>query len=138
MTYIPELADFIGEWRIRRRIEDRLSGQQGRFEGQAWFRPDGAVLRYREEGRLFLASAPPMTAVRDYVWHDSTGRIAVDYGDGRPFHDFDPAAPAARHFCDPDDYRVSYDFSRWPDWQAEWTVSGPRKDYTMLSRFARS
>ncbi|MGB3313586.1 MAG: DUF6314 family protein [Albidovulum sp.] len=137
MSFVPELSDFLGEWRINRRIEDRLSSQQGRIAGQAWFRPDGPVLRYREEGLLRLGSAPAMTAVRDYIWHKDGERIAVEYGDGRPFHDFDPATPAACHFCDPDDYHVRYDFSRWPDWQAEWTVSGPRKDYTMISRYVR-
>ena len=137
MSFIPKLDDFIGEWRINRVIEDRLAMQKGRFEGQARFTPHGQALDYREEGRLWLGSGSAMTAVRDYIWRDEGGRIAVDYGDGRPFHTFDPAEPAARHICTPDDYRVRYDFARWPDWQAEWTVSGPRKDYTMVSRYFR-
>ena len=137
MSFVPELMDFHGEWRIDRVIEDRLSGLQGRFEGRAWFRPEGAVLRYREDGRLRLGDAAEMTAVREYLWRNEAGRIAVDYADGRPFHEFDPSEPVARHLCDPDDYRVRYDFSGWPDWRAEWTVFGPRKDYTMISRYAR-
>ncbi|MCB2136790.1 MAG: trigger factor [Rhodobacteraceae bacterium] len=137
MSFVPELSDFLGEWRISRLVEDRLSGQQGRFEGQAWFRPDGAFLKYREEGQLRLGGGPAMTAVRDYVWRQDGNRIAVDYGDGRSFHDFNPADPAARHHCEPDDYRVRYDFTHWPEWRAEWTVTGPRKDYTMISRYSR-
>ena len=137
MSFVPELSDFLGEWRISRLVEDRLSGQQGRFEGQAWFRPKGAFLKYREEGQLRLGGGPAMTAVRDYVWRQDGNRIAVDYGDGRSFHDFNPADPVARHLCEPDDYRVRYDFTCWPEWQAEWTVMGPRKDYTMISRYSR-
>lgn len=137
MRFVPELYDFIGDWAIDRVIEDRLSGQEGRFEGHARFVVDGDVLRYREEGLLSLGGGPPMMAVREYLWRDADERIAVDYGDGRVFHDFDPADPAAHHACDPDDYRVRYDFGGWPDWQAEWTVKGPRKDYTMTSRYSR-
>ncbi len=137
MSFVPQLYDFAGKWTIGRLIEDRLSGQDGRFEGRAVFRPDGGALAYREEGRLALGTRPAMVATRDYLWREEAGRIVVAYGDGRPFHDFDPARPEARHACPPDDYRVRYDFSRWPDWVAVWTVSGPRKDYTMTSRYSR-
>lgn len=137
MSFVPKLKDFIGNWKIDRVIVDRLSVQAGRFEGRAMFVPDGDALRYREEGRLRFGDGAPMTAVRQYLWRDAAGRIAVDYGDGRVFHDFDPADPAAHHACDPDDYQVRYDFSGWPDWSAEWTVRGPRKDYTMTSRYSR-
>ena len=41
------------------------------------------------------------------------------------------------HPCGADLYRVEYDFSRWPEWSAVWDVSGPRKNYTMESRFRR-
>jgi hypothetical protein len=61
---------------------------------------------------------------------------AVEHGDGRPFHDFDPADPVARHLCGADDYAVRYDFADWPCWRAEWTVRGPRKDYRMVSAYA--
>lgn len=137
MSFVPQLSDFMGEWRLERAIEDRLSGLPGRFEGRAWFRPDGGGLCYREEGRLSLAGGPDMTAMREYRWRAEAGRIVVDHADGRVFHAFDPAVPVARHVCDPDDYRVRYDFSGWPDWQAEWIVSGPRKDYSMISRYSR-
>ena len=61
--------------------------------------------------------------------------IAVFFADGRAFHRFVPAADTveADHWCDPDTYKVRYDFSRWPVWQAEWRVTGPRKDYVMQS-----
>jgi hypothetical protein len=30
---------------------------------------------------------------------------------------------------------VRYDFRDWPRWQAEWRVTGPRKDYGIVTRF---
>ncbi|MCV2865348.1 DUF6314 family protein [Albidovulum sediminicola] len=131
------LADFAGRWRIERDILDQRAGQQGRFEGTATFSPEGAGLRYAEEGSLTLGAGAPVRAVRDYLWAEAGGRIAVAFADGRPFHDFAPDDPGATHFCAPDHYEVRYDFSRWPDWTAEWTVRGPRKDYTMVSRYSR-
>ena len=37
------LVDFAGAWRVSRAIEDLLGAQQGRFEGEATFAPEGAV-----------------------------------------------------------------------------------------------
>lgn len=138
MTSAPALADFAGRWRVVRAIEDRLSAQSATFEGLAVFAEADRGLSYSEEGILTLGDGPAVTATRTYLWQAAGDRIAVLFPDGRPFHDFDPAAPGAVHHCAPDTYRVRYDFSRWPDWQAEWTVAGPRKDYTSVSRYARA
>lgn len=60
------------------------------------------------------------------------------FDDGRPFHRFCLAqkAEGSDHPCGDDLYRVAYDFSDWPHWQAVWTVVGPRKDYTSTTRYA--
>lgn len=129
------LSDFEGRWTLSRRIEDRLAGTEAQFAGEAVLRPVPEGLSYREEGLLRLAGGPALTAARNYLWREAGGRIVVDHGDGRPFHAFDPADPVARHWCDPDDYRVRYDFGNWPVWHAEWVVTGPRKDYTMRSDY---
>ncbi|MCA0272725.1 MAG: DUF6314 family protein [Proteobacteria bacterium] len=137
--FVPVLADFAGRWSIGRRIEDRLARAEGRFDGEAVFAPDGhGGLTYRETGELRLGGGPAFTAERSYLWRETDGRIIVDFADGRPFHGFDPAAPAAHHLCIADDYTVRYVFAGWPEWQAEWTVCGPRKDYTMLSLYRRA
>lgn len=132
---MPSLEDFAGDWRVLRRIADRAGGQCLRFEGTARFVPDGAALAYAERGVLRLPGQPPFEAHRRYRWRVEGRRIVVDHGDGRPFHAFDPAAPDADHLCPPDTYHVSYRFGRWPRWSALWTVTGPRKDYRMLTRF---
>ncbi len=137
------LEAFAGLWRITRRIEDRLAGGEGRLTGTARFEPDpgGDGLVAIEEGTLVLGGAPPMAATRRYLWREEVpGAITVRFADGRFFHSFAPgaAAPEARHDCAPDLYRVRYDFSAWPDWRAEWRVTGPRKDYTMTTDFRRA
>lgn len=132
----PKLADFEGDWSIARHIDDHHSGQKGHFHGTARFRAVPEGLAYHEAGLLTLGQALPLTAMRDYLWRWSAGRIHVDYADGRPFHDFDPADPLAHHACDPDDYRVRYEFGGWPHWTADWSVTGPRKDYVSRSCFA--
>ncbi len=133
----PVLSDFAGIWQVNRVIDDRLSSQTGRFTGRASFAPAGDVLIYEETGQLTLGTSAPYAATRSYIWRSDGRLIHVDYADGRPFHGFDPAIPTADHHCPPDNYRVSYDFSRWPDWLATWQVTGPRKDYKMTSRYQR-
>lgn len=132
----PVLGDFTGLWRLERQIEDRRAGAQGAFTGQAQFTPDGAGLRYTEEGTLSFPGMAPMQATRSYLWRVQSDEIAVFFEDGRRFHVIG-AAGQDRHWCDPDTYRVRYGFADWPVWTARWQVSGPRKDYTMTSTYRR-
>ncbi|WP_116131878.1 DUF6314 family protein [Tropicimonas sp. IMCC34043] len=136
----PDLADFAGQWHLARRIEDRREGRILDFSGQAVFTPEAHGLICRETGILGGPGIRPMTAARDWLWRADRGGIAVLFADGRPFHRFDPtvAAAEASHWCDPDAYRVTYDFTTWPDgWASLWRAQGPRKDYAMESRYSR-
>lgn len=134
----PRLSDFIGTWQLSRRIVE-ADGRCATFTGTACFTPDAEGLSYREEGLLSLPGSPaPIRAERSYLWREDGDEIVVLFGDGRPFHRFAPARPEAAHWCDPDDYRVHYDFSRWPVWRAEWRVKGPRKDYRMSGEYGRA
>ncbi|MDR9484043.1 MULTISPECIES: DUF6314 family protein [Sediminimonas] len=132
------LSDFIGEWRLTRRIVHD-SGQEARFCGQARFKAqaDGALLLC-EVGTLHVPGQGEFAATRRYLWRPgNAGTIDVQFDDGRPFHRFDPNAGDSgdRHWCDPDSYAVRYDFSHWPEWSARWRVEGPHKAYIMYSRY---
>jgi hypothetical protein len=133
------LSAFAGDWIIARTIEDVRGGRSGRLDGQARFVPDaGGGLVYAEEGLLTLGGGPPARAGRRYLWRDGgAGAIEVRFEDGRFFHRFyaDEERPSAVHDCPPDQYRVRYDFARWPRWTAEWRVRGPRKDYAMATLY---
>ena len=134
------IGDFEGVWLLSRRIDDRRADAKGQFEGRAVLSRDGAGLTYDETGLLTFGAAAPLTATRRYLWRPDGGLVAVFFADGRPFHSFDPAdtAPEAHHPCAPDTYRVRYDFARWPEWSADWQVSGPRKEYRMRSSYRRA
>lgn len=132
------LPDFEGTWRVTRTIDDRL-GPPGRFEGVAHFTPNAEGLHYSETGQLTLGDGPSFSATRTYLWRADGSLIEVLFPDHRPFHRFDPNAGGAgeRHYCDPDIYDVIYDFSEWPHWTTTWEVTGPRKGYSMCTRFTR-
>ena len=130
------LADFEGVWQLTRTIADHVNGQPGELTGHARFTRDDEGLHYREEGLLRIGTLAPVQAMRDYLWRAEGGGIAVYFADGKPFHRIDFGAPEDTHLCAPDTYRVGYDFSGWPQWEARWAVTGPRKHYDSLSRYA--
>lgn len=133
-----QLSDFIGTWRLTRRIDDRRAGMTGRFTGQATFRPEGADLAYREDGILRLGEGAGLVASRAYRWRATPDGLEILFEDGRFFHAFALDAPqaVAGHDCGADRYEVQYDFRDWPHWRAVWGVRGPRKDYCMESLYA--
>lgn len=132
------LQDFAGRWRLSRRIADPDGQTMGRFEGAARFAPDAATLLYREDGTLVM-DGREMEAEQTHVWRQEGNRICVAFSDGRPFHSFElgVATASAHHHCTPDLYHVSYDFRRWPEWETSWNVTGPRKDYHLVSVYRR-
>lgn len=132
--------DFAGDWRVQRRITDHLADTEGVFDGRAVLTPEAPdSLRYRETGTLRIGAAPPMQASRTYLWQFSARRVVVMFEDERAFHSFVPqgAGPGTDHPCGADYYRVAYDFTLWPEWTAQWTVTGPRKKYVMQTNYRR-
>jgi hypothetical protein len=130
--------DFMGEWRIERRIEDDLAKIEGFFTGvlKISLLHDGYL--WEEQGQLQYGNGAPLAAARRYLWKEQGNDIEVFFDDGRPFHRFSLGGQAQdTHFCDPDLYRVHYDFSRWPEWGTIWNVQGPRKKYVMHSRYRK-
>ena len=130
-------ADFAGTWRLTRVIADAL-GPDGKFAGRAVLEPAGpGWLDYREAGTLTLAGGGTFQAERRYRWIFEGARVAVSFADGRPFHAFRPegAGAGTDHPCGDDLYRVTVDFTAWPEWRTVWRVTGPRKDYRMESLY---
>lgn len=134
------LGDFEGRWHLARQIND-VRGPDATFTGTAVFSPDadGRGLELVERGQLVLRGQGAFQAERRYRWQQDGAGVAVFFADGRDFHRFDPQGGTAQadHWCDPDTYEVQYDFTGWPVWQAQWRVTGPRKDYVMRSVYTR-
>ena len=142
MAELPQLSDFEGDWTISRTIDDRLAKQKGSLSGTARFEPGGyeGGMIYREEGTLDFGAGTKMEATRIYLWQPHARGISVHFQDGKDFHllELDRFMPDAQHFCSPDMYHVSYDFTAWPKWRAVWRVQGPKKDYRMITDYRRS
>ncbi len=128
------LADFLGRWEIVRQITP-ADGPPAAFSGYGTWQAEAGGAIYTETGVLQLQGAAPMTAERKYLWNDD---LSVQFEDGRPFHTVPARGGQATHFCDPDTYLVSYDFSDWPAFTVRYDVTGPRKDYVMISRYQRT
>jgi hypothetical protein len=130
---VRRLADFAGAWRVTRRVTPD-AGPEAVFEGTAtWSAAQGGA-DYREKGVMTLQGHTPMQAERRYFWAED---LSVFFDDGRFFHTVPAAGGTARHWCDPDDYTVTYDFSGWPRFTVLWRVSGPRKAYLSRTEYTR-
>ncbi|WP_236016743.1 DUF6314 family protein [Salipiger abyssi] len=127
-----DLDAFFGEWRLEREIRHH-DGSTARFEGTALWIPKGMGAHNIERGTLVMPQAR-YSAERRYRWDRA---LRVHFEDGRFFHQVPAEGGAAQHWCDPDRYEVLYDFKAWPAWTARWHVSGPRKDYVLVSRYVR-
>jgi hypothetical protein len=128
------LSDFIGNWTILRSI--RAVGQPAAtFEGQGEWIAVVTGADYVERGVLHLSGQPPMTAERRYRWDKD---LNIYFDDGRFFHQVPALGGAAAHWCDPDQYDVTYDFENWPAWSCTWKVKGPRKDYVLHSDYSKA
>ena len=149
---VRQLSDFEGVWQIARKII-HADGTVARFNGTGAFVRVQSGLVYDESGALQFEK--PRTAVlgavelgqkiigtRRYFWdtpNNGSGadRAPVRFADGRAFHLVPLRGGDAAHWCDPDQYDVSYDFTQWPVWAAVWHVRGPRKDYVMTTQYCR-
>jgi hypothetical protein len=132
------LADprqLLGSWRFARVIDDRAAGEVGHVDGRLELTSYDDRIRWEETGRWHRADGT--VDVRRGLWlAEEGGSWWVRFEDDRPFH---PWAPGERvvHPCDPDTYRGQVQGSL-EAWSITWEVSGPRKDYTMVTELVRA
>ncbi|MFB6438767.1 DUF6314 family protein [Streptomyces sp. NPDC056411] len=139
-------AYLTGRWSIDRTVHDLRTGTEGSFRGSALFRPgtaaDGVpdgVLLHREEGQLTWdgTASPATRTLRLRPRPDGTA--AVDFADGRPFHDLDLTTGrwTTVHPCAADRYEGTFTVVSADEWHLEWRVSGPAKDQLLRSVYRR-
>ena len=139
---VTDLRAFLmGVWRIVRTVKDARGGQDGGFDGTAVFAPlpDGGLL-LTESGTMRLGGyTGPAEQTYRYAFPDGPGRAEVFRHVGTPFHHLDLAAGTAEavHHCGTDLYRGTFRVLGSDEWVVEWVVSGPRKDYHMVTRHYR-
>jgi len=127
------LQDFEGGW-VFSRVITHADGRVAEVSGRALWCPEGAALACHETGEMRMAGFPPMQVERRYLWGAD---MAVHFADGRFFHTVPANGGGAAHWCDPDQYDGSYDFSDWPLFRVAWRVRGPLKDYRMTTHYRR-
>lgn len=137
---VPDPARYLaGTWRLTRRIEDLAAGLTGTFTGTGRFRPDGPGLRYDERGELVFGThrGPAWRAYR--YWPDGDGRLAVEFDDGRHFHDLDLTRGywEVTHPCRADAYSGAFRVLDADRWTQDWRVRGPAKDQRLYTEFRR-
>ena len=127
---------------------DRIIEGQGIMRGVATFTPvDAGSLAYREQGRLRLLNGTELEAGRAYVFCRADRGFEVFFKEAplRLFHVISLSASeagalsgAASHLCNLDRYQSSYTFRDDGSFVIRHVVSGPRKDYTMVTTYDRA
>ncbi|WP_416405152.1 DUF6314 family protein [Arthrobacter sp. LFS091] len=138
----PDLQAYLaGSWHVERTLLDRASGTRGTFTGVVRYteNPDGG-LDYREDGTMHWPTHSG-AAFREYLLKPGTSpeRMDVFFPDGRAFHtmSFTEQGHEDEHWCDPDDYRVSYSYEGPDSFSFAWDVRGPAKDLLLESHLKR-
>lgn len=125
----------VGRWELRRRVVDRRAAQHGVMVGELVVRPDGAGVRWEEQGVLRFGGAQ-RPATRTYLVRQGSDGWEVRFADGRPFHPWRPGEVVV-HPCRDDVYTglvtVDGDLMR-----TAWDVRGPAKEQRLVTRFYRS
>lgn len=137
---IADLRWFLcGRWRLARVIDDRRAGQTGVLRGEARFDTDGAGLVLTEAGRLRLRAYTGPAFRRSLYRFPAPARAEVRFGDERPFHTLDltEGACTAIHRCGADIYRGAFRTIGPDTLLVRWTITGPRKDAVLTSRYRR-
>jgi Family of unknown function (DUF6314) len=154
-------VDFLaGDWNVVRHISDHRTGEVGEFRGQASFQrcaaglaeqtapagqrnradPGGLALSYREHGELrFAGHCGP--ASRSLLYRDlGDGGADVRFADGREFYRLDLRSGtwSAEHPCRADHYLVTVRRLSPDSFCETWRVTGPAKDYQLVTTYTRT
>ena len=138
---MPNLKAFLlGSWKVDRIVIDRAHAMTGGLKGEATFRPCAGGLLYEEHGTLTLGEHCGR-AEQSYLYEfpEGDGRASVRFRDGRAFYELDLSRGQDRvcHACHPDLYDGVFIALSSTTWQSEWKVTGPRKDYDLLTTYTR-
>ncbi|HVC52172.1 MAG TPA: DUF6314 family protein [Stellaceae bacterium] len=131
-----------GSWLLDRAIDDGSS-----MVGGATIVPrSGGGFGYREQGRLTLPGGQVLDGERRYIFVEEVRGFAVLFAEAPPrlFHrvalrrERTNFIGTATHLCGADRYDSRYAFGPGGGFVIEHRVSGPRKRYTIVTRYSRS
>lgn len=133
---VPDPLSLLGAWTLARTIDDRKGPETSTVQGTTELarQGDGRV-RWSESGTLqrggheIPVNRTLYVELRDAGWF-------VTFDDGRDFHPWEPGEEVV-HPCAADTYVGRIELVDADTWTVEWNVTGPAKDYTMISRLTR-
>lgn len=129
-------TDLLGDWTLRRTVDDRLAGVTGTVTGSTTLSltaPD--EVRWDESGTMTFDGRETPVSRTLVVRRGPDGRWTVHFADGRVFHPWSWGTPV-EHPCAPDDYTgvLAGGIERWT---VRWEARGPAKDYRLDSVLER-
>ena len=129
-------TDLLGDWVLRRRVDDRRAGVDGIVTGTTTLTSTGpGEVRWDESGTMTFDGRTVPVSRTLHVRRADDDRWTVFFGDGRPFHDW-VWGERVDHACAPDDYTgvLAGDADGWT---VRWEAHGPAKDYVLDSELRR-
>jgi hypothetical protein len=126
----------LGTWTMARTIDDRQAGERSTVDGttELEMQGDGRV-RWTERGTFRRPAGDiPVSRVL-FVEPRETGWF-VTFDDGRDFHPWAPGDEVV-HPCVADTYTGRIEPHGPARWTVRWDVTGPAKDYTMITELTR-
>lgn len=138
MTSDADPRQLLGTWAFERVVDDRRAGEAVHVTGSTLLSEDGHGIRWSEEGVMRRGGLElPVSRVLRLVPGDE-GWV-VTFEDGRDFHPWQPGGEVV-HLCGADTYRGTVELGLDADgaWSVTWRVSGPTKDYEMVTRLRRA
>ncbi|MTH76381.1 DUF6314 family protein [Paracoccus aestuariivivens] len=128
------ILDFLGSWKVKRRIDDAKTGWVTRFEGLAVITQD----LFHEDGFIRL-QRQTLPSQRSYRLDWGNASVDVRRPSGAPFITLQTAGvQKVQHLCGDDLYRGLFLFSDKNRWAEAWVVEGPRKKYRSFSHYWRA
>jgi len=134
----------LGDWVFDRVVTDHLAAETITVRGTTSFElVDPDRVHWTEQGTMRRAGGEVEVSRELFVVRRDDGWV-VTFSDGRDFH---PWVPDRRveHLCGADTYRGLADFGAGTRedppgerWTLTWWVSGPHKDYEMVTRLTRA
>lgn len=129
-------TDLLGDWVLRRHVDDRRAGVDGLVTGTTTLTSTGPdEVRWDESGTMTFDGRTVPVSRTLHVRRADDDRWTVLFADGRPFHDW-VWGERVDHTCAPDDYTgvLAGDADRWT---VRWEAHGPAKDYVLDSELRR-
>jgi hypothetical protein len=121
----------LGSWRLERTVDDVLAGDVSTVSGTLTLTERGPdEVAWREEGEWHHRGRV-LPVYRDLAVVRRAEGWWVLFADGRAFHPWSPGAEVV-HPCGADTYRGLVEGTA-EAWQVTWQVSGPAKDYRMVT-----